>query len=292
MPVAPTQILGQYIFSEIASVQWRISRDDRSKSELPLAMQFMEPRIPATHGSIALPSWLFQGLGGYDRNIPIPYEIDLLERLRMVGDVLVVTDPSVVGVVTSNTQAEDNIQDLAPELRNLGYEELLSRARELCNARLEEDRLDCNVSAESSGSSAPPRHVLTSLKVQVIELEALPDDDVPDHNLDNSDFLRGAETPIEAATRFLVSQGPRIIAALTSWRSHRKMEAYTLPDSIPKKVGGKTPTVEAGGERPAVVSVPDQAPTVEVGGETPTVEVGGETPAPKKTPRRRHQPHA
>ena len=89
-------LIGRGFVEELAGMHWAINPEDRpfaprapqSGGQAPIcAAQFNNPMVDETANTIAVVSWLFLAMRGYDRRFALPYPRDFIARLQMIGRV-------------------------------------------------------------------------------------------------------------------------------------------------------------------------------------------------------------
>ena len=89
-------LIGRGFLEALAEMHWAIDEEDRPfrpcaaqiGGQAPICgAQLSNPMSDGTANTIAVVSWLFLAMGGYDRRFGIPYPSDFLARVQMVGKV-------------------------------------------------------------------------------------------------------------------------------------------------------------------------------------------------------------
>ena len=95
--------VGRNFVGELAGVNWAILPETRPGSaaataaggQAPVcAVHLINPMEPGTADNIAVVSWLFRAIGGYDKRFALSFPGDFLTRVRMVGTVLFTYSPA------------------------------------------------------------------------------------------------------------------------------------------------------------------------------------------------------
>ena len=106
-----SQLLGERFFEVLAKSPWRLRPPERSrpvsgssgkglKEPIPLAAQVFNQDCPFTLITVAMPAWLFGGMGGFDRSNQLYDSNDFVQRVQMMDPGVPVqtwTDVSVAG---------------------------------------------------------------------------------------------------------------------------------------------------------------------------------------------------
>ena len=116
-----SQVLGASFFEALATAPWRLRPPERLrpvsgfsgkglKEPIPLAAQVFNQDCPFTLITVAMPAWLFGGIGGFDRSDQLYDANDFVQRVQMMdpgAPVQTWTDVSIAGFDIAD--AEDHI---------------------------------------------------------------------------------------------------------------------------------------------------------------------------------------
>ena len=95
--------IGRDFVGELAKVNWAILPETRPGSaaataaggQAPVcAVHLISPMEPGTADNIAVVSWLFRALGGYDKRFALSFPNDFLARVQMVGTLSFACSPA------------------------------------------------------------------------------------------------------------------------------------------------------------------------------------------------------
>jgi len=109
--VHASQVLGERFFEALATAPWRLRPPERLrpvsgfsgkglKEPIPLAAQVFNQDCPFTLITVAMPAWLFGGIGGFDRSNQLYDANDFVQRVQMMDPGVPVqtwTGPAPVG---------------------------------------------------------------------------------------------------------------------------------------------------------------------------------------------------
>ena len=124
MPVTASQVLGKSFLEPLFMHNWRLTPEQKNveweaeKKADPAdswAVRLMNLECAGTHSTIAAPSWLFRGMGGFDLELPLGE--DCWERILMMDPSLaprVITDENVIGIdLAARPQNSSDVTEMA-----------------------------------------------------------------------------------------------------------------------------------------------------------------------------------
>jgi hypothetical protein len=147
--VHASQVPGSRFFDALAFSNWRLRPRERLKPVVevfgacfkeplvppPMAVQLFNPECPSTQSTVAVPAWLFNGMGGFDRSSQLPDTNDFVQRVQMMDPEVPVdtwTDASIAGCDIA--EVEDHIaravKQLDPKYGGKEYKEMMKELRE------------------------------------------------------------------------------------------------------------------------------------------------------------------
>ena len=141
-----SQVLGERFFEVLAKSPWRLRPPERSrpvsgssgkglKEPIPLAAQVFNPDCPFTLITVAMPAWLFGGIGGFCLSNQLYDSNDFVQRVQMMDPGVPVktwTDVSVAGCDIDDAAYHISrvLRYLDPRYKGRPYKEMMKDVRE------------------------------------------------------------------------------------------------------------------------------------------------------------------
>ena len=137
VPMDPL-LCGHKFCSALASIPWHLD-GDRSMHERPLGAQVTDVGKPGTASTVVVPTWLWEGLQGYDETItPFGCEGEFLRRMQRLGPITYIMDVNAVGFDLPNpgdtleSRAHSKLAHIDIALQNKTYRDILANMAAAC----------------------------------------------------------------------------------------------------------------------------------------------------------------
>ena len=143
-----SQVPGSKFFEVLAAANWRLRPRERLKPVVevfgacfkeplvppPMAVQLFNRECPSTQSTVAVPAWLFNGIGGFDRSSQLADPNDFVQRVQMMDPEVPVelwTDASISGcdIVEFEDHIARAVEQLDPQYDGREYREMMKELR-------------------------------------------------------------------------------------------------------------------------------------------------------------------
>ena len=284
-----SQVPGSRFFEMLAASNWRLRPRERlipvvevfgacfreALVPAPMAVQLFNQECPSTQCTVAVPAWLFNGIGGFDCSSQLPDANDFVQRVQMMDPEVQVetwTCASISGcdIAESEDHIARAVKQLDPKYSGREYSEMMKELRGQNTSKRH-----CGEVIRNKPANVRRFVSLSGLHAcGTVECSSDPHSGAIDQDLLEEDAsVGGAVSNEQLAARFLQEPVNAWLQAMAKWSAvaylqDAQVDSQFLQDPQPVS---QLSNVIPGGQTPDVMDVPPLAKS--------------DPPAAKKAPR-------